>query len=102
MKMLYQAGDRIEAQMLKDFLGSHHIRTVVQGEYLSGAAGELPAMAFPVLWVLDDRDVARGKQLINAYYEAESNVIEWSCPGCKELNEGQFHICWSCGAWREE
>jgi hypothetical protein len=51
MKKLYQARDRIEAQLLKDFLASHHITTVVQGDYLSGAAGELPALMFPVIWV---------------------------------------------------
>jgi len=41
MKELYQARDPVEAQLLKDFLASYHIETVTQGEYLTGAAGEL-------------------------------------------------------------
>ena len=101
MKRLYQAKDRIEAQLLKDFLESHHIQTVVQGDYLSGAAGELPALNFPVLWVLDERDVGRGKALIAEFFDREAQGIDWQCRCCGETNEGQFDICWHCGSWRD-
>lgn len=96
MRELYQAKDRIEAQLLKDYLASYHIQTVVQGEYLSGATGELPAMQFPVLWVLEDRDLARANQLIDHFLALESEADPWECPTCGEVNEGQFHLCWNC------
>ena len=101
MKKLYQARDRIEAQLLKDFLASHHISTVVQGDYLSGAAGELPALMFPVIWVLDERDVSRGRELIAAFNRRKPEGAGWRCTDCGESNEGQFDLCWHCGSCRE-
>lgn len=86
----------MEAQLLKDYLASHHIQTVIQGEYLSGAAGELPALQFPVLWVLEDEDLERGKELIGYFFQNDKAAIPWVCPACGEHNEGQFHICWNC------
>lgn len=100
MKELYQARDRIEAQLLKDYLVSHHIQTVIQGEFLSGAAGELPAFQFPVLWVLEDRDWSRGKQLIEHFLLLESESLAWTCGQCGEQNEGQFNLCWKCANMR--
>jgi len=101
MKKLYQARDRIEAQLLKDFLASHHIDTVVQGDYLSGAAGELPALMFPVIWVLDERDVPRGRELIEAFNCRNPEGAGWRCVDCGEFNEGQFDLCWHCGSCRD-
>ena len=101
MKKLYQARDRLEAQLLKDFLASHHISSVVQGDYLSGAAGELPALMFPVIWVLDERDVSRGRELIAAFNRRKPEGASWRCTDCGESNEGQFDLCWHCGSGRE-
>lgn len=97
MKILYQAGDRVEAQLLKDHLAAHHIETLIQGEYLSGGVGELPALQFPVLWVMDDRDLELARTLISTWLAAGESRPAWSCPVCGELNEGQFHACWKCG-----
>ncbi len=96
MKVLYQAADRVEAQLLKDYLASYHIKTLVQGEYLTGAAGELPPMIFPVLWVVEDDDYTRGLQLIQHFLNSEDRNPPWICIGCDERNEGEFHICWNC------
>ena len=101
MKKLYQARDRIEAQLLKDFLASHHISAVVQGDYLSGAAGELPALMFPVIWVLDERDVSRGRELIAVFNRGKPEGAGWRCTDCGESNEWQFDLCWHCGSCRE-
>jgi len=101
MKVVYQAKDRIEAQLLKDFLASFHIEALIQGDYLSGGAGELPALQFPLLWVMDDRDVERSRELIYGYFDQESERQPWRCATCDEQNEGQFHICWKCGTAHE-
>jgi len=100
MKELYQSKDRIEAQLLKDFLAGYQIRTVVHGEFLIGAAGELPVQPFPVLWVLEDRDLDRAKALVDHFLTQESAAADWHCTQCGELNEGQFHQCWSCATMR--
>ena len=101
MKPLYEAKDRIEAQLVKDFLGARHIATVVQGDYLSGAAGELPALQFPVIWVMDDRDYARGRELIDEFFASVEGDCTWRCPQCGEWVERQFQLCWNCGFERD-
>lgn len=103
MKQLYEANDRIQAQILKDQLASHHIETVILGDYLSGAAGELAAIQFPVIWVLEDRDYARGRELIESYLEdsaVEGSQGSWVCHRCGEAVDAQFSICWNCTAPR--
>lgn len=87
--------------MLKDYLASYHIRAVVHGEFLIGAAGELPVLPFPVLWVLEERDFERARALVEHFLAQESAVTDWQCSYCGELNERQFHQCWNCSTLRE-
>jgi hypothetical protein len=101
MRALYQSKDRVEAQLLKDFLASYHIHTVVHGEFLSGAVGELPVQPFPVLWVLEERDFDRANTLVEHFLAQESAGVNWQCVRCGESNEGQFHLCWRCSAVRD-
>lgn len=101
MKQLYQAKDRIEAQLLKDYLAARHIGTVTQGDYLSGAAGELPALQFPTLWVLEDRDYDIARRLIEEFLNSRTETGRWQCAQCGEVCEGQFQVCWNCGTGRE-
>jgi hypothetical protein len=97
MKELYQARDRFEAQLLKDFLAGYHIRTVVHGEYLGGAAGELPVSSSVPIWVLEERDFARARELVAHFLTQEVSGEAWFCRQCGERNEAQFHLCWRCG-----
>jgi hypothetical protein len=102
MIQLYQARDRIEAQLLKDYLLFHGVECVVLGDFLSGAAGELPAVQFPTIWLVDDVDEARARQLLDQYQQrAQADGQQaWDCPVCGEHSEGNFDICWNCGAER--
>ena len=104
MKRLYAARDLIEAQLFKDFLQDHHIESVVLGGYLGGAAGELPAMQFPEVWVLEERDFRRGRELLDQFNDQSrddvTHQLSWRCGGCGEKIEAQFDICWKCGAMR--
>ncbi|MES9843951.1 MAG: DUF2007 domain-containing protein [Candidatus Sedimenticola sp. PURPLELP] len=98
MKKLYEARDRIEAQMLRDYLADHHIESVVLGDYLSGAAGDLPAIQFPAVWVVEADDYPRGRQLIKQFHTLGRDVEDaWHCPECGETVDPQFNICWNCG-----
>ncbi|MCB1868920.1 MAG: DUF2007 domain-containing protein [Gammaproteobacteria bacterium] len=101
MRELYQAKDRIEAQLLKDFLASYHIQTVVHGDYLIGAVGELPVQPFPVLWVLEERDFDRARELVKHFLTQEMADGDWQCTQCGECNEGQFNQCWNCARVRD-
>jgi hypothetical protein len=99
MREFYQAADRVEAQMLKDHLSQAGIATVIIGDHLSGAVGELPANIYPTLWVLNDRDLEQAERLTAAFFN-RSPVIgkAWRCTVCGEDIDGGFEICWNCGS----
>ncbi|WP_316367578.1 putative signal transducing protein [Candidatus Thiodiazotropha sp. CDECU1] len=99
MRELYQAADRVEAQILKDHLQVEGIETVIVGDQLSGAVGELPADIYPTLWVLDDDDLARAKQLTEQYFSRPPvSGQRWRCRVCGESIDAGFEICWNCGS----
>ncbi len=102
MQRLYQAANRIEAQLLLDLLARHRINTAVFGDYLAGAAGELPADIFPALWLIDERDLVRAKELITDFLNPSpaASAAPWDCSACGEQVEGDFDLCWNCGRVR--
>ncbi len=91
-------------QYLKGVLESNNIACLLRNEYLSGGAGELPINeTWPELWVLNDEDLPRARELVDAALAAGKQPARaWVCPRCGELLEGQFEFCWNCGAEREQ
>lgn len=101
MHRLYQARDRIEAQFLRDYLDRHLVECTVLGDYLSGAAGELPLDIYPAVWVLHDEDMPRARDLLRGFLaQAAQPGPPWICPGCGERVEAGFDLCWNCGRAR--
>mgnify|MGYP002713001826 CR=1 FL=1 len=102
MQKLYECRDRLQAQLLHDALATHHIQTVILGDYLSGAAGELSALQFPVLWVVEGEDYALARQLVDRYLsEPGADRTPWRCSRCGEVVEAEFECCWNCLAPRD-
>ena len=100
MQQLYQAADRIEAQLIRDLLERHRIETRVFGDYLTGALGELPADIYPTLWVVEDDDVPRARELLQRWFDDNADRAagrSWVCRGCGELLDASFDLCWRCG-----
>jgi len=79
VRRLYLARDRIEAQFLRDFLEHHRVRTALLGDYLAGAAGELPLDIFPSIWVVDDEDLPRARHLL-ARFQQQATAAESAPP----------------------
>ncbi|NEV62027.1 DUF2007 domain-containing protein [Thiorhodococcus minor] len=103
MQQLYQARDRIEAQILHDFLDRHLIETTILGDYLSGAIGELPADIYPTLWVIYDGDLDRARELVARFLrgsEHRGELGSWTCESCGETVSEGFDLCWRCGQER--
>jgi len=103
MQRLYEARDSLEAQMLLDYLGSYHIHAEVLGNYLNGAAGELSAMNFPVLWIMDDEDHVRATELLQVFLQRPQLAPvagPWICASCEAEIDGGFELCWQCGKAR--
>ena len=106
MKQVYTAFDVVSAQMMKDYLVSFGIESIVQGDLLIGAVGEIPANSYPTVWVLNDDDVEKAEERVKNYEasrpddQIHNNV--WKCLDCDELIEAQFTRCWQCGKDRKD
>ena len=106
MKQIYAAASMADAQMCKDYLEAIGIPVIMKGEFLSGAAGELPANTYPTLWVVDDRDVELARKKVRMY--ESSNPVDqihqspWHCSRCGESIDAQFTQCWQCGNERDQ
>jgi hypothetical protein len=106
MKKVYTATNPVIAHLVKGILESENIQSIVQGEFLWGARGEIPITpeTSPSVWVLDDADYDHAGEIISNF-EAEGindnlEIMEWKCSKCGETNEGQFSECWQCGTSR--
>ena len=105
MKPLHTARHAAEAHLIRDYLESEGIKTIVRGEFLTGGIGELPADVCQV-WVVVDSDAERAWALLRQFLRgdaARAHAHErWRCAGCNESIEGQFTDCWKCGLARPD
>ena len=84
---------------LKNVLEQSGIACVIRNDQLSGGLGEIPFLdCLPELWVLRDQDLARAEALLAATQQTSEQRGDWRCGECNEINEGQFAVCWQCGA----
>ena len=87
----------LDNEMFKSLLEEAGIPCLIRNEYLSVAAGEVPFIP-PELWILNDGDYPRAKEIVDAYRDAKIETHDsWVCPACAETIEGQFTSCWKCG-----
>ncbi|MFM1892228.1 MAG: hypothetical protein RLZ44_1305 [Pseudomonadota bacterium] len=104
MQALYQARDAPEAHLLADRLAAARIRAVVLGEHLAGAAGELPALNFPTVWLVDPAHAVRAQAVLAEFLAEQRAPLAaadpWICPACAAEVDGELDLCWNCGAER--
>ena len=98
MKKVTSADSLITINHYKNILISEGIPAFLRNEHLGGIIGEMPFQeVWPELWVENDLDYDRAKQLISAStIIEESPTTPWRCSNCGEENEGQFAACWAC------
>lgn len=104
MRRVYASDNIAVIGLVRQILEHHAIGCIVRNEFLLGGAGELPINeTWPEIWVTDDRDFDRARDLVDAVTaSAEPTDPQWRCDLCGELIEGQFTDCWHCGAARPE
>ena len=99
MKKVTASESLITINHYKNLLECEGIATRLKNEHLGSIVGEMPFVeVWPELWVINDLDYDRAKQLIVAAISDESPKTSWKCAKCGEENEGQFAACWNCGA----
>ncbi len=96
MKKLISASTPVEIAHFRNLLTSEGIDSVVRNEHLGSIVGGMP-FGGSELWVVNDIDFDRAKQLIDKSLVQESPSAPWRCPACGADNEGQFAACWQCG-----
>ena len=63
---IYSAPVLAQVTHMKHVLKMHDIECHIQGEYRSGAAGEIPPTeTWPELWVVDPSNVEEAKRLVD-------------------------------------
>lgn len=72
MKCVYEAADMLEAHVIQGLLEQHRITSFIEGEYLVGAAGGLPASRQVRILVNDD-DFDEGTVLVREYEQANQS-----------------------------
>lgn len=102
MKKVFVSQNLIDVEMRKERLEQADIRCMIKNQRSSSLAGEIPfTEVFPELWVIQDQDYDRARQLLEeGPILLQSNENYWTCAGCGERHEGQFVICWNCGQER--
>ena len=99
MKKVTTASSLIIISHYKNLLVSEGIEAFIKNQYLGSVMGEIPFQeAWPELWVMNDIDLDRARQLIDESIQDESPSENWTCSKCKAENEGQFALCWQCQA----
>ncbi len=98
MRIVYTAASVIDAQLVLDKLHSAGIESIMTGQQLVGAIGELPANLGPAVQIIDNEDFLLARSIIEDYEEClQESGENWICENCSEPQQGNFHQCWNCG-----
>ncbi|CAG0952720.1 hypothetical protein MTYP_00282 [Methylophilaceae bacterium] len=69
MRAVYEAEHSLDANLIANILRQAGIRAHIAGEYLQGAAGELPAFGL-IRVLVDNQDVEHARLLIDEWNSA--------------------------------
>ena len=104
MTRVYTARILATVANVQNVLEANGIPCLLRNEFLNAGIGELPAAeCWPEVWVADDRDAVRARELIAEAIEiSASPAAPWRCRCCGEEVDAVFAQCWSCDAERHD
>ncbi len=102
MTKVHSAPHPLVIENLRNILQVEGIASEVRTPFLGAARGDIPSTeCWSELWVLDDADAEKAKEIIRSSLEPFQPVqARWTCRGCGEEIEAQFGACWQCGTAR--
>lgn len=99
MIKVFEDFDYSRVGQMRSLLEAHGIRTFIRNEYGSSVVGELPFVeVVPQLFVLEQKDVARAKEILKLDEPVRDPAPDWTCSECGAEVEGSFAQCWKCGS----
>ena len=98
MIRVYVARQRFDAYLVADRLNQAGIRAYVFNEHMSSIVGDVPPdVAQPQVWIADDDDEPRARELLRAMEADARRTTPLYCRKCGEQSPGSFELCWNCG-----
>jgi hypothetical protein len=98
MKRVYCAANLPDAHLVLHLLTAEGIAARVFNENLQGGLGDIPfTHTYPEIWLENDRDFARARELIKARELTPADTETTICAKCGEENPRNFQLCWNCG-----
>lgn len=98
MVKIYSAATLPDAHLVRGLLGQAGIDATVFNENLQGGLGEIPfTHAYPEVWIVDERDLQRARELIRQIERPAPSAQSVICVRCHEASPGHFQVCWNCG-----
>lgn len=99
MRHIYTHENIVILHSAKNILALNGITSFVKNEHAipNGARHGINNI-FLELWINDDRDYTKAKDIIEN--EVDNPVLKksWQCSECNEENDGSFDLCWKCSA----
>lgn len=98
MIRVYTASNLPDAHIVANLLARAGVEARVFNENAQSGLGDIPfGEAYPQVWVMDDKDADRARDLIRVHERTSANVGTVFCRACAEENPGNFETCWKCG-----
>ncbi len=79
MKKIYEAGNGVEAHMVLHMLEQQGIQGRIDGEYLAGGVGDLPAMGM-VRVMVEESDAGRAREIIRDWERQQPAAVDREMP----------------------
>ena len=101
MKLIYTHENLFIVSNVQNIVQNAGINVTLMNEYVAGGAGDLsPFDTWLELWVTDDKDYEKAKNIITSINNTD-NMHDWFCSQCHEKNSASFEVCWQCQHERE-
>lgn len=102
MIKVFEDFDYMKVGQMQSVLESHDIRTFLKNQFGFGGTGELPFVeTVPQLYILNEPDLPKARQLISEAGATATSGDPWVCPECGTEIEGNFSECWKCAQSEE-
>ena len=102
MTEIFVHADLTQLAHCQSLLEEAGIESFIRNETTHDLIAGLPdPLRQPSLWVTDDANAGRARELLRDVESAgKSDTPDWKCPQCGETVPGNFGTCWKCEAQR--